>query len=63
MVFRFKQFSVEDDHSTMRIGTDAILLGAWAAPMGTGELIIRMNNNEFTEHYLTLTGSFYFLLR
>jgi tRNA1Val (adenine37-N6)-methyltransferase len=32
MAFRFKQFIVEDDHSTMRIGTDAILLGAWAEP-------------------------------
>ena len=32
MTFRFKQFSVEDDRSTMLIGTDAILLGAWAEP-------------------------------
>ena len=32
MTFRFKQFTVEDDRSTMRIGTDAILLGAWADP-------------------------------
>jgi tRNA1Val (adenine37-N6)-methyltransferase len=32
MPFRFKQFIVEDDCSTMRIGTDAILLGAWADP-------------------------------
>lgn len=29
MTFRFRKFSVEDDRSTMRIGTDAILLGAW----------------------------------
>ncbi len=32
MTFRFKQFIVEDDRSTMRIGTDAILLGAWTDP-------------------------------
>jgi tRNA1Val (adenine37-N6)-methyltransferase len=32
MAFRFKQFMVEDDLCTMRIGTDAILLGAWAEP-------------------------------
>jgi tRNA1Val (adenine37-N6)-methyltransferase len=32
MAFRFKQFIVDDDRSTMRIGTDAILLGAWADP-------------------------------
>ena len=27
--FRFKQFSVRHDQSTMRVGTDAVLLGAW----------------------------------
>ena len=32
MAFRCKQFIVEDDFSTMRIGTDAMLLGAWAQP-------------------------------
>jgi tRNA1Val (adenine37-N6)-methyltransferase len=32
MAFRFKQFIAEDDRSTMRIGTDAILLGSWAEP-------------------------------
>jgi tRNA1Val (adenine37-N6)-methyltransferase len=30
MAFRFKEFLVEDDQSTMRVGTDAVLLGAWA---------------------------------
>jgi tRNA1Val (adenine37-N6)-methyltransferase len=29
MAFRFKRFSVDDDQSTIRVGTDAILLGAW----------------------------------
>ncbi|HEX8061195.1 MAG TPA: methyltransferase [Cyclobacteriaceae bacterium] len=29
MPFRFKQFAVEDDRSTMKVGTDAMLLGAW----------------------------------
>lgn len=50
MAFRFKQFTVEDDRSTMRIGTDAILLGAWAEPgpaksileIGTGCGVISM---------------------
>ena len=32
MAFRFRQFIVEDDRSTMRVGTDAMLLGAWADP-------------------------------
>lgn len=30
MAFRFKQFSVEDEHASMKVGTDAVLLGAWA---------------------------------
>jgi tRNA1Val (adenine37-N6)-methyltransferase len=32
MSFRFRQFSVEDEQSTLRVGTDAMLLGSWAAP-------------------------------
>lgn len=30
MAFRFKQFSVDDATSTMKVGTDSVLLGAWA---------------------------------
>lgn len=29
-MFRFKQFVVHDDHCAMKVGTDGILLGAWA---------------------------------
>lgn len=29
MAFEFKQFSIEDDKSSMKVGTDAVLLGAW----------------------------------
>jgi tRNA1Val (adenine37-N6)-methyltransferase len=32
MAFRFRQFMVEDEQSTMRVGTDSMLLGAWAQP-------------------------------
>jgi len=39
MAFRFKQFTVEDDRSTLRVGTDAMLLGAWAEP-GKAERIL-----------------------
>ena len=44
-VFRFKQFAMTDQHCGMRIGTDGVLLGAWArtdsevrrvADIGTG---------------------------
>jgi tRNA1Val (adenine37-N6)-methyltransferase len=29
MPFRFRQFTIEDTESTMRVGTDAVLLGSW----------------------------------
>jgi len=32
MSFRFRQFEVEDSFSTMKVGTDAMLLGAWVQP-------------------------------
>lgn len=32
MAFDFKQFSIEDNQSTMKVGTDAVLLGAWTNP-------------------------------
>ncbi|MCX6278948.1 MAG: methyltransferase [Bacteroidetes bacterium] len=32
MGFRFQQFEVEDTQSTMRIGSDSMLLGAWSNP-------------------------------
>jgi len=39
MTFRFREFSVEDDRSTMRIGTDAILLGAWIDASGAEKIL------------------------
>lgn len=34
MSFRFKQFAIQDDRCAMKVGTDGVLLGAWA-PGGT----------------------------
>jgi tRNA1Val (adenine37-N6)-methyltransferase len=39
MAFRFKQFTVEDNRSSMRIGTDAVLLGSWINPGNASELL------------------------
>ena len=33
MAFRFKQFTVNDERSSMKTGTDAVLLGAWAGSL------------------------------
>ena len=48
--FRFKQFVVHDDRATHKIGTDAVLLGAWvnatgvhtALDIGTGSGVIAL---------------------
>lgn len=48
--FRFKQFEVGDDRCSMKVGTDAVLLGAWAKPgnrtcmldIGTGSGVIAL---------------------
>ena len=38
-VFRFKQFSVDDSRSAMKIGTDGVLLGAWANCGGAATVV------------------------
>ncbi len=49
-VFRFKQFSIRQEQSAFKVGTDSILLGAWANPalarqaldIGTGTGILAL---------------------
>lgn len=38
MGFRFQQFTVDDDQCAMKVGTDGVLLGAWASADGTEAL-------------------------
>jgi tRNA1Val (adenine37-N6)-methyltransferase len=48
--FRFKQFSVTDDEASLKVGTDAVLLGAWVQigdarrllDVGTGSGVIAL---------------------
>ncbi len=39
-VFRFKQFEVRQENTAMKVGTDGVLLGAWASLEGTPEAIL-----------------------
>ncbi len=58
--FRFKEFSVEQDKCAMQIGTDGVLLGAWAAipkntfsildiGAGTGVIALQMAQRSHAE--------------
>lgn len=38
-IFKFKQFSVDDGRSAMKIGTDAVLLGAWTCIDGMSAIV------------------------
>ena len=50
MIFRFKQFSVSHANSSMKVGTDAVIIGSWAdvknsqtiLDIGTGSGIIAL---------------------
>ncbi|MBW6492245.1 MAG: methyltransferase [Lentimicrobium sp.] len=39
MSFRFKQFSVDDSECPMKVGTDSVLLGAWANLPENGHIL------------------------
>ena len=38
-VFRFKQFEIDQDGCTMKVGTDGVLLGAWSDVQGRKEIL------------------------
>lgn len=38
-VFRFKKFVICDDGASMKLGTDAVLLGAWASITGANKIL------------------------
>lgn len=38
-MFRFKHFAIDDSHSAMKIGTDGVLLGAWARVEGCESIL------------------------
>lgn len=38
-IFRFKQFSIAQDACSMKVGTDGILLGAWAEVESAGKIL------------------------
>lgn len=38
-MFRFKQFTINDHLSSMKVGTDAVLLGAWASLPSSGRVL------------------------
>lgn len=58
--FAFKQFTIHQDRCAMKVGTDAVLLGAWIVPngsktildIGTGTGVIAMMLAQKTEAHI-----------
>ena len=38
-MFRFKHFTIHDESTAMKVGTDGVLLGAWADVAGDGDIL------------------------
>ncbi len=62
-MFRFKQFTIHQDRTPMKVGTDGVLLGAWAAisketkyildiGTGTGVIALMMAQRSYTAHVM-----------
>ena len=44
--FRFKQFTIRHDRSAMKVGTDGVLLGAWAGQLSTSNSQLSTLNSK-----------------
>ncbi len=52
-MFKFKQFDIADEHCAMKVGTDAVLLGAWADTLNS-KLSTTLNSKLSTLHFLDI---------
>ncbi len=60
MAYQFKQFTVKDEHAAMKVGTDAVMLGAWVKvnnekyvlDIGTGSGLIALMLAQRTSAYI-----------
>ncbi len=68
-IFHFKQFSVLNDKTAMKVGTDGVMLGAWCSvkgarrvlDVGTGSgliaLMVAQRNNDAIIHGIDIDGN------